>query len=262
MKGPLRAVVFSAGVGLGTLAIYLLLFDRVLMPYVVDVDKVHVPKLEGLSVEQARRQLRQRELRLAIRDSVYHESIPAGLIVDQTPAERQQVKKGRRVSVDISKGQRLYVVPDVTGGSPRDARLKLEGSQLRLGELAYASSDRYPEGAVIQQQPRPGTRLSRGGRVDLKVSSGPAYLPKRVPELKGLPISVVEDTLKKYEMVLGQILERVDDTVPAGTVLSQSIAPPRRVRLGTPLDLVISVERAAQDTGGAAPPGEPSPSEE
>jgi len=108
MKEPLRSLVFFGGLGLATLAVYLVLFDRVFMPYAVAVDKVNVPKLTGLTLEQARRQLQQRGLRLAIRDSVYHENLPAGLIAEQVPAERQQVKKGRRVSVDLSKGQRLY----------------------------------------------------------------------------------------------------------------------------------------------------------
>jgi serine/threonine-protein kinase len=244
----LRSAAVLGGVALATLAAYLAAFDQLLMPYVVDVDKVHVPRLEGLTVEQARRQLRQRELRLGIRDSVHHATIAAGLIADQTPPEKQLVKKGRRVSVDISLGSRLYRVPEVTGGSPRDARLKLESSHLRLGEVAYLSSDRFPEGAVILQQPKAGTRLPLGGRVDLKVSSGPASQPKRVPELRGLRIDSVEDSLRKYEMVMGQIQEQVDNGVPAGTVLSQSIAPPRRALRGTPIDLVLSVQQALPDS--------------
>ncbi|MBM3281079.1 MAG: PASTA domain-containing protein, partial [Candidatus Handelsmanbacteria bacterium] len=156
MSRPLRSAAILAGVTLAILGVYLAVFDQLLMPYVVDVGKVHVPKLEGLTVEQARRQLRQRELRLGIRDSVHHATIAAGLIVDQTPAERHLVKKGRRVSVDISLGSRLYAVPNVTGGSPRDAQLKLENGHLRLGEVAYLSSERYPEGAVILQQPKAG----------------------------------------------------------------------------------------------------------
>ncbi len=248
MNRSLRSVAVLGGVLLATLVVYLAAFDKILMPYVVDVGKVHVPKLEGLTVEQARRQLRQRELRLGIRDSVHHATIAAGLIVDQTPAERQLVKKGRRVSVDISLGSRLYSVPDVTGGSPRDARLRLENSHLRLGEVTYLSSDRYPEGAVILQQPKAGTRLPVAGRVDLKVSSGPASQPKQVPDLRGLRIDAVEDSLRKYEMVMGQIQDQVDNGVPAGTVLSQSITPPRRALRGTPIDLVLSVQQAADTT--------------
>lgn len=248
MNRTLRSAAILGGVILATLAVYLAAFDQLLMPYVVDVGKVHVPKLEGLTVEQARRQLRQRELRLGIRDSVHHPTLAAGLIVDQTPAERQLVKKGRRVSVDISLGSRLYPVPKLTGGSPRDAQLKLENSHLRLGEVAYLSSDRFPEGAVILQQPKAGTRLPLGGRVDLKISSGPASQPKWVPDLRGLRIDAVEDSLRKYEMVMGQIQEQVDNGVPAGTVLSQSIAPPRRALRGTPIDLVLSVQQAAADS--------------
>lgn len=248
MSRPLRSAAILAGVTLAILGVYLAVFDQLLMPYVVDVGKVHVPKLEGLTVEQARRQLRQRELRLGIRDSVHHATIAAGLIVDQTPAERHLVKKGRRVSVDISLGSRLYAVPNVTGGSPRDAQLKLENGHLRLGEVAYLSSERYPEGAVILQQPKAGARLPLGGRVDLKVSSGPSSQPKRVPDLRGLPINAVEDSLKKYEMIMGLIQEQVDNSVPAGTVLSQSIAPPRRALRHTPIDLVLSVQQAADSS--------------
>ncbi|MCC7261659.1 MAG: PASTA domain-containing protein [Candidatus Latescibacteria bacterium] len=248
MNPSLRSAAILSGVVLATLVVYLTAVDKFLMPYVVDVGKVHVPKLDGLTVEQARRQLRQRDLRLGIRDSVHHATIAAGLIVDQTPSEKQLVKKGRRVSVDISLGSRLYPVPDVTGGSPRDARLRLENSHLRLGEVAYLSSDRFPEGAVILQQPKAGTRLPIEGRVDLKVSSGPASQPKWVPDLRGLRIDAVEDSLKKYEMVMGQIQDQVDNSVPAGTVLSQSIAPPRRALRGTPIDLVLSVQQAAVDT--------------
>lgn len=248
MNRRLRSATILGGVMLATLAVYLVAFDQVLMPYVVDVGKVHVPKLEGLTVDQAGKQLHQRQLRLGIRDSVYHATIPAGLIVDQTPAERQLVKKGRRVSVDISLGSRLYPVPDVTGGSPRDAQLKLESSHLRLGDQAYVSSDRFPEGAVILQRPKAGTRLPLGGRVDLKISSGPSSQPKRVPDLRGLPISAIEDSLEKYEMLMGQIQEQVDNGVPAGTVLSQSIAPPRRALRGTPIDVILSVQQAAPDS--------------
>lgn len=248
MNRRLRSTAILGGVMLATVAIYLVVFDQVLMPYVVDVGKVHVPKLEGLSIDQAGKQLRQRQLRLGIRDSVYHATIPAGMIVDQTPAERQLVKKGRRVSVDISLGSRLYPVPAVTGGSPRDAQLKLETSHLRLGDQSYISSDRFPEGAVFLQQPKAGTRLPLGGRVDLKISSGPSSQPKRLPDLRGLPINAVEDSLKKYEMVMGQIQEQVDNSVPAGTVLSQSIAPPRRALRGTPIDLVLSVQQAPADS--------------
>ena len=260
MNRRLRSAAILGGVMLTTLVVYLMVFDQLLMPYVVDVGKVHVPKLEGLSVDQAGKQLRQRQLRLGIRDSVHHATIPAGLIVDQIPAERQLVKKGRRVSVDISLGSRLYPVPDVTGGSPRDAQLKLDTSHLRLGDQAYISSDRFPEGAVMLQQPKAGTRLPLGGRVDLKISSGPAYQSKRVPELRGLPINAVEDSLRKYEMIMGQIQEQVDNGVPAGTVLSQSIAPPRRALRGTPIDVVLSVQQAAADSsvqsGGSTSPTE------
>ena len=50
----------------------------------------------------------------------------------------------------------------------------------------------------------------RGSSVDLQVSNGPPAALKRVPNLIGLSIGVVEDTLRKYEMRIGHIAKRID----------------------------------------------------
>jgi serine/threonine-protein kinase len=238
----------------GTALLYLFFFDRWLMPYFVQVERVGVPSVQRLPAAQAARELEKRGLRLAIRDSVYSEVVPAGLIADQNPDGKQRIKKGRRVFVDVSKGPRLYLVPDVVGASLRDAQLQIEGNQLRLGEVAYVSSEEIPEGAVISQQPKPGTQASRGRPVRLRISSGSSLVPKVVPDVRGLSIEAVEDTLRKYEMRLGTMQEQVDNAQPVGRVLSQQPAPGERALPGSAIDLVLSVQ--AGDPA-PAPPEDP-----
>lgn len=244
MKRHLSQLALAAGVSVVTLALFLIFLDRLIMPHLVSAPRVKVPKLQGLSVAKARQGLENWGLRLAISDSVYHDHLPVGAIVDQDPPPGLQIRKGRRIAVSVSKGRPYYTVPDVRGTSLREARLQLEANQLALGEIAYVSSERLPEGAVIRATPPVGTKVLRGTPIDLEISSGPPSLPKVVPTLEGLPIEQVEDTLRKYEMHLGQIATQLDNQRPAGTVLSQSPRPGERALPLSRIDLVVSVQES------------------
>ena len=239
MKRILRELgLFAIGV-VFTLILSLFIIDAVIMPYIVDVKKVRVPDLKGMDEEKALNRLERLGLRLVASDSLYHEHIPHRAVVDQTPAARQQIKKGRRIFVDLSLGPRLYAVPNITQVSLREARLQLESSQLRVGNIIYQSSS-LPKGAIIEQNPPTAVRLPRHNTVHLTISNGPADQPKLVPSLLRLPIEVVEDTLRKYEMRLGLIENRIDTTVPLGTVLEQYPQAAAQAKRLTPIDLVLS----------------------
>ena len=148
--------------------------------------------------------------------------------------------------VDLSRGPRLHEVPNVTGGSIREARLQIAGHQLRLGDWVYVSSVEIPRGVVVRQEPAAGTSLPRGGRVSLEISSGPPSALKRVPDLKGLSIAAARDTLRKYEMTMGEIVERPGNASRAGIVLGQRPEAGKRVGRNTSVELIVS----AGTTGG------------
>jgi len=188
-------------------------------------------------------------LRLALRDSVHSEKSVAGSIVDQDPPPGQRIKLARRVFVDVSRGRRLYDVPDVSGGSQREAGLQIQGRQLTLGRVRFVSHTSIPEGVVIRQHPAAGKGVPRGTTVDLEISSGSPFATKAVPDLIGLPIDTVEDSLLKYEMDLGRVSERVAELLPPGQVLSQSPEPGAGVPRGTNVDLVVSVRREITPKG-------------
>lgn len=248
MRRVLRNLAIFFAVVVGTLALFLLLLDYVIMPYIVSVERVTVPDLREKALAQAAERLQKKGLRLAIADSTYHETLAKGYIVDQSPEPRRQIKKGRRVFVHVSRGRRLHAVPEVTGGSRRDALLKIAGSQLVPGRVEYVSSGSIPEGAVISQNPAAGTRVRLQSRVHLKISSGSPFAPKRVPDLVGVPIEAVEDSLRTFEMRLGQVREEVSNTVPVGQVLSQDPGPQTRQMRNTAIDVVVSVRSMTTPT--------------
>ena len=247
MNPLLRNLAIGAAVAGGSALLFLAALDRLIMPRVVQVPMVTVPDLQDRTADEARRHVAGEGLRLALRDSVFSESAPSGRIVDQAPRPGERIKRARRVFVDVSRGPRLYPVPEVIGGSEREAGLKIQGGQLRPGAVEYASSSTFPAGVVIRQSPAAGERVPRGSAVRLVVSSGSPASPKRVPDLVGLSIEVVEDSLGKYEMALGPVRKR-DSGGPAGRVLSQTPEAGARVPRHTAVEVTVSAP-ASIDAG-------------
>ena len=87
------------------------LVDAVIMPHIVDVPNVKVPRLHSLSASQASQRLQQWGLKIATGDSIYHERIPLGSVIDHLPEAGQRVKKGRAVTVLLSKGHAIIQPP-------------------------------------------------------------------------------------------------------------------------------------------------------
>ena len=248
MKNILRQLILLAAGALLAGIIAIVLLDAVIMPYIVDTPSVQVPDLQSLFASKAAARLKEEGLKMTIGDSLHHETIPADAVVDQSPTVGQWVKKGRRIVLTVSKGPRYYEVPDVRRVSLREARLQLEGNQLKIGQILYRSSDALPEGAVVEQSPPPGAQLARDSEVDLQVSNGPRAALKRVPNLIGLSIGAAEDTLRKYELRIGHIAKRIDAQKRVGKILAQAPTSEQRIPRHSRIDLVVSA---------AAPPPKP-----
>ena len=60
------------------------------------------------------------------------------------PAAQSAVKRGREVRLSVSIGKGGQSVPDLVGTGYRDAQVSLARAGLRVGQLAYAPSERVP----------------------------------------------------------------------------------------------------------------------
>ncbi len=242
MKKLIANGVLMAASALVAGLLVIALIDAVVMPYIVDVPSVQIPRLQTLDAAQAERRLEQWGLQMVVGDSMFNERITQGAVIDHVPEPGQRVKRGRAVTVQLSKGPRYYSTPKLRGVSLREAQLQLESNQLQMGSILYVSSTDIPEKAVIDQDPVAGTTLARGGTVSLRISSGPPSSPKTVPNLTNLLIDTAEDTLTKYEMLLGRIETQIDNRIPPGTILSQIPAPGEKMPRNTRISLRVSAQ--------------------
>ena len=132
--------------------------------------EITVPDVTGKQMTLARQILEDQHLRVTVAET-YDASVPVGVVVSQTPEAGTMVKEERAITIYVSKGGEELEMPNLRGLNQSDAIDKLQQMGLRLGS-AYETFSDEDSGTVISQDPRSGTRISKGQTVDITVSKG------------------------------------------------------------------------------------------
>jgi len=142
---------------------------------------VLVPPVEGLTREQALRELNRSDLKVTTEDRP-SDSVPEGRAIRTVPPEGTSLERGSRVRLFVSTGPELVAVPDVTGLSRESATDSLESEGFRVSVTEEASDE--PEDQVTAQDPAGGSEVDAGTRVTITVSTGPEQVS--IPDVTGL----------------------------------------------------------------------------
>ena len=134
--------------------------------------RIQVPNVVGESQAQAESILDAVDLVASI-TAEYSDTVPAGTVIQQSPAAGAIVAAGTVVDVVVSLGPSA-IVPDVTGLTEAAAGTALAARGLVTGVVTTANSNTVPAGHVISQAPVADTVVARGSAVDLVVSLGAA----------------------------------------------------------------------------------------
>jgi serine/threonine-protein kinase len=122
---------------------------------------------------------------------------------------------GSEVTVTVGTGPTMTEVPEVVGNTPDQAGDILEEADLELGEAAEETSTEVPEGAIISQDPEPGSEVEEESSVDVVVSTGPPQV--EVPDVIGEDLDVAKQAM--LDAGLGYDSVEVESDEPAGTVV-------------------------------------------
>jgi len=231
------SLIFKAAIGAVVLILFILLFDRVIMPWYVRLgDEVELPDVVEMTMDQASDTLTAAGFIPVIADSVYDAHYPVGSIVEQNPPPYSVVKTGRHVYLTVSIGEKPIRVPNLFYKSPRDAVLLLEAEGLKLGQKFYEYTEMSLAGVVISQSYPPGQIVKKDTPVDITISLGPMPKQKKIPDLVGKSL----DAAKKQLALLGIkkiSVEYVDkENILPETVVWQSLPS------GTPVTDSISID--------------------
>ncbi len=238
LRTPFLGLLSTAGM----LLVLALIFDWVVMPiYTKHGAELELPDVTEKSFDEAKTLLESKGFSVIKEFHFKYDPVyPAGTVLFQNPEPYAHVKKGRRIYLTLSAGERMVEVPRVIGSSERDAEFMLKRAGLATGEVFYEYSNYFPSGVVSLQSVTAGDTLVENSVVDITVSIG--SLPSKffVPDLLGKSLDTAKKLILQAGLRVGEITyEETNQFVPE-TVLSQKQQAGAEVSKGTPVDLVVS----------------------
>ncbi len=222
---------------------------------VSDGIEVEVPDVENLRADKAADELQAAELRPKPREQ-FSKRAKRGNAIGTIPSQGAQVPCQSRVTLLISKGADLVLLPDVLGLQREEAEAQLERRDF-IVDVDTRDADQ-PEGEVIGQDPGGGSRLKRGTTITIIVSTGAGSVI--VPSVIGQTEVAAAANLTGRGLNVSIQTETTEDESEDGRVIDQAPGGGTRVIMGEQVTIVVGeFEEPPEEE---PPPEEPPPEEE
>jgi beta-lactam-binding protein with PASTA domain len=205
-----------------------------------------VPKVVGVPATVAVKRLRTNGL--AASTVSVASSKPSGTVLAQNPKAGASVSKGSTVAIRVSKGS--TTVPNVVGQDQSGARAVLRGAGLVAAIFAVPNAQ--PKGTVVAQHPAAGSKVARGSKVRINVSTGstaqgttgtttttPSPSTVRVPNVVGIQQSPAQRRLNGAG--LRSRVVYVASSKAKGLVIDQGPKAGTQVRRGSRVRIDVSL---------------------
>lgn len=209
-----------------------------------------VPDVVGLPRGDAAARLADQGLRLREAEGKgrYHEKIPAGRVVRQTPDPRTLVKRGSPVAVVMSLGPQRVEVPGLAEKPLPAAQAELSGSGLLVGRILGVFAFEQTTGTVLAQDPDPGASVAPSTPVNLLLAlqvPGERYV---MPDLVYRDYERVRPYFEDRGFRLGSVRFERYEGVAAGIVLRQYPLPGHPLTKSDPISLVVATAEGLPDS--------------
>jgi beta-lactam-binding protein with PASTA domain len=219
----------------------IILFNYVVMPGLVGKrDTVLAPAIEGMSLKQAQEVCGKDRLELSVVGHRNSDEIPEGYITVQDPRKGQALKRGRTISVVVSSGRRMEIVPSFAGRTLREAEVLVESSGLSRGRTVRMFTPGEGQPSVLAMSPSTGSRIPRGAPVDILVAMRGEPKSYLMPNLVGRDFPFVKDRLEKLGFKVVRVVSRHEEKRFPNTILSQVPAAGAKIKEGDTIELAVS----------------------
>ncbi|MFE9728217.1 Stk1 family PASTA domain-containing Ser/Thr kinase [Streptomyces sp. NPDC005794] len=178
---------------------------------------VKVPDVEGLSLGDARRELKKAGLTPGMVTREFSEDIARGEVIRTDPAMGTERHPDSAVALVVSKGSPVDV-PDVTGLGIEEATAELDEAGLDAKVLPERVNSPEAQGEIARQTPGGGAEAAEGDTVELTVSKGPRML--QVPDVTGKDVDEARSALEEagFEVKVDRPFLSFSDTIGSQSV--------------------------------------------
>jgi serine/threonine-protein kinase len=207
-------IAIMAGFSAAYLVVAFFIFPAGIIPH-----EVKVPNVTGLVFDDAVQRLAQAGFKSEKGEQRYNNSAPKLTVIEQSPPPGTREGVGTMVTLVVSGGQRMVVVPTLTGMTKSEAMSALEKAGFDIGDASEMSSNQ-PRGTVIATRPAGGSQVSIPTTVSLVVSGGTATID--MPNLIGRDVEGARQTLMQLGARDIQLLYDPMANGAKGTVVGQT----------------------------------------
>jgi len=168
------------------------------------------------------------------------ETVAPDHVIRQSPAAGTKVERNQVVELVVSNGKPLRGLEDVRGYTVNDAQSTLQ--QAGFAVTLVRRYDNTLANTVIDQMPKPGSKVQEDSRVTLVVSNGPE--PVVIPDFVGMAV----DKAKTRAQQLGITLDTSQSVpgTPPDTVASQDPASGTKLDRNAIVHVVVNSGTNAQ----------------
>ncbi len=147
-----------------------------------------VVDLSGMDYEEAAEAMLEKYLYLINIGNEYSDQVPEGQIIRQDPEAGSRLNQNSNISVVVSMGRELVLMPDVQFKTQEEATAMLEEAGLGV-VIRQEASATVAVGNVTRQETAAGERVEKGADVVVYVSTGaePARQPQQNTPQQNVP---------------------------------------------------------------------------
>ncbi|MBR6505162.1 MAG: Stk1 family PASTA domain-containing Ser/Thr kinase [Clostridia bacterium] len=203
---------------------------------------VLLPELTNLTIEEAKLKAGELNLEFEVAGEEYSPSVEVGKIMSQDPVYKPnyKVKEKSKITVLVSKGPEMTIVPKVIG-MPKDEAIKaLEDAKLKVLEPIGEKNLKVEEGYITKQSVDSNTETVVGTEIQIYFSIGDGLEEILMPNLVGKTEEAAKQELTNNKLKLNTVVYEEDKTKPDGTVLKQDKEAGSTIKQETAVTLTVN----------------------
>ncbi|MFD6059180.1 Stk1 family PASTA domain-containing Ser/Thr kinase [Rhodococcus wratislaviensis] len=189
-------------------------------------EQVKVPRLAGLTQQEAQQELNAVGLRLDTAVARAPSDVSdVDKVIEQNPSSGASISLDSEVAVTLGTGPEQIRIPDVTGQKVEVAQANIEGAGFKV-QIQNIDSG-VPKGQVVSTDPVGGSSAAKGDTIQIRVSNGNNI---EMPDLTGKTVSQALAELRSAgwsgsSASLNQTQTSTLDPEMVGKIISQEQPP-------------------------------------
>ena len=199
--------------------------------------QIEVPNLVGRNFEEVVAEYSKQGIEILQDKTEYSSEQPEGYIISQTP-EKNTMTKDKKLYVVVSKGEKLVMVPDVTGKDIKVAKYELESTLGFVIEIEEVVNEKVTAGIIISQDAKEEEK-PYGSTLKLVVSKGDGKESVLMPNVVGKNETEAKSELEKLKLKVN-VKYAEDNSKSNGVVTSQSYPQNQELKEGDMVDITVN----------------------